>query len=225
MSTSFVVSYRNPTIVQRFDELIADGESQIKEVDQAKGVLRNSSRLSQWATSSLNLLDKLSLSTNRFVTEFERYGHVKADGTFNVGLALGVLKSAREEYLRGLAIDYHLSVSATIFGDILSEAGYLFEKKYLRAAAVLAGAALEEGLKTRARAIPLEVLPNDRLNSTIQKLRVHGDLSDFEKKKLEAIGQIRNDAAHGGEFNYSEKEISEMLKEVESTLSRLLGRQ
>jgi hypothetical protein len=67
------------------------------------------------------------------------------------------LKSARDEYVRGFAIDYHLAVASAVFGDLLHQADYLREKGYLRAAAVLAGAALEEGLRTKARAMAVSL--------------------------------------------------------------------
>src|SRR3990172_6378846 len=97
----------NPRIIERFDELIAEGEKQLWELRKHPGEIHDPARLSQWTTSAFNLLDKLSVSTNRFVQEFERYGRV-SEGSFNIGLALGVLRAAREEYTRGLAVDYHL---------------------------------------------------------------------------------------------------------------------
>ncbi len=106
---------------------------------------------------------------------------------------------------------------------MLDEANYLLEKDYLRAAAVLVGAALEEGLKARARAVPIELTSKDSLFPVIDKLKKNGILTEFEAKKLEACGAIRNAAAHGGEFTYSRDDVASMSKEVESTLSRLLG--
>ncbi len=48
-------------------------------------------------------------------------------------------------------------------------------------------------------------------------------LTEFEAKRLEAIARLRNGAAHGGEFTYTEKEIDSALKEVQATLGKLLG--
>jgi len=129
------------------------------------------------------------------------------------------------EYTRGLATEYHLSVSAVVFSGLLDEATYLFNKGYSRAAAVLLGAALEEGLKARARALPLEVGPKETLSPIIVKLKSANVnvLTEFEAKRLEAIARMRNDAAHGGEFTYTKMEIESALKEVEATLGKLLG--
>lgn len=222
------MSVGNLPIRTRLDQLVTEGESIFGEFKKTNtGVLEDSVRFTQWTTSCLNLLDKLSVSTNRFVKEFElwvRPDRSKRDHDVNPGAALGVLKSARDEYALGLAIEYHLSVSAAVFDGILDEADYLLQKGYLRAAAVLIGAALEEGLKNRARAAGLEVGPRDTLNPVIVKLKapeVHV-LTDFDAKRLESIAKMRNDAAHGGEFNYQSPQISQALSEVRDTLEQVL---
>ncbi len=161
---------RNRVILNRLDQLIVEGEGKLSAL-AASGSRKidDPAAWSRWATSSLNLLDKLSISTNRFVREFEMNVHPDARHQLNYDAALGVLQSARDEYLLGLAVEYHLSVSAAVFEGILDEATYLYEKGYLRAAAVLLGAALEEGLKNRAKAIPIEIGPKDTLGTVIIK--------------------------------------------------------
>jgi len=61
------------------------------------------------------------------------------------------------------------------------------------------------------------------LNPIIIKLKrdESGILNQFEAKKLEVVAKVRNDAAHGGEFNYSDKEIQSTLETVESILHKL----
>lgn len=220
--------FLNPDILERFDELIRDGNALYQDTASNGGTIRETATYTQWATSCLNLFDKLSSSTNRFVNEFEYYGRMILNNqrlVVNVGTALGVLVSAKEEYLRGLAIDYHLSVSSAVFNGLLEESRYLFSKNYLRAAAVLAGAALEEGLKTRTRSEGVEFSNKDGLSDIVVKLKRAdvGVLTEFEAKKIEPIGKIRNDAAHGGEFNYHKQDVQEMIDEVEKILTRILG--
>jgi hypothetical protein len=161
----------NSLIRQRLDDLIGEGQRQWDEfIASGMDVVKNPIRLTQWTTSCLNLLDKLSISSNRFVKEFERYVSRSSSGDVHIGAALGVLQSARVEYSLGLAVEYHLSVSAAVYDGLLDEADYLVSKGYIRAAAVLMGAALEEGLKTRARTEGIEVGPKDTLSPIIIKL-------------------------------------------------------
>ena len=216
----------NAALLSRFDELIFEGEAHWQEfLKNEKGIVMNIVGFTQWSTSCLNLLDKLSVSTNRFVTQFEVWVVAGPGRPMNIGAALGVLKSARHEYACGLAVEYHLSVSSAIFSGLLDEAQYLFGKGYTRAAAVLLGAALEEGLKVRARAVPIELSAKDTLSPVIVKLKAAevGVLTEFEAKRLEAIARLRNDAAHGGEFTYASAIVEEAIKEVEATLGRLLS--
>jgi hypothetical protein len=212
-------------IRQRLDDLIGEGERQWEEFAAGRnGVIENPVRFAQWTTSCLNLLDKLSISSNRFVREFESWVAPNPGRKVNLGGALGVLKSARVEYSLGLAVEYHLSVSAAVFDGILDEADYLVSKGYLRAAAVLMGAALEEGLKTRARAEGIEVGPKDTLNPIIIKLKAPDlhVLNEFAAKRLESLARMRNDAAHGSEFSYQSDEVLGALKEVRATLEQML---
>lgn len=218
--------FLNEVYLDRLDELILEGERQWSaQSAHEKHKIMDIVGFTQWATSSLNLLDKLSVSTNRFVKQFEVQVSGGPGQLMNSGAALGVLKSAREEYARGLAVEYHLSVSAIIFGGLLDEASYLLSKGYARAAAVLLGAALEEGLKARARASSVDVSPRDTLSPVIVKLKAPEVrvLTEFEAKRLEAIAKLRNDAAHGGDFSYSTDDIGTAIKEVQGVLNKLLG--
>ena len=216
----------NVRLLSRFDELIREGETRWQEFQKdEKRVIMDIVGFAQWSTSCLNLLDKLSISTNRFVTQFEVWAVGGPGKQMNIGAALGVLKSARHEYSCGLAIEYQLSVSAVVFSGLLDEATYLLQKGYTRAAAVLLGAALEEGLKARARAVPVALSPRDTLSPVIVKLKSPevGVLTEFEAKRLEAIARLRNDAAHGGEFSYESSVVESAIKEVEAILGRLLS--
>ncbi|MCG8409956.1 MAG: hypothetical protein MI739_01590 [Bacteroidales bacterium] len=216
----------NELFFERFEDLIRQGEEQWNKFQKnGTGLIEDPIEFSQWSTSCLNLLDKLSVSTNRFVTQFEEWILRSISGPINLGAALGVLKSAKEEYALGLAIEYHLSVSATVFNGLLDEAEYLIKKKYLRAAAVLIGAALEEGLKNRAKTEGIEIPEKDnRLNPVIIKLKSSNNsiLTAFEAKELEVCAKMRNDAAHGGNFSYEKKQVEEQLRKVREILDKLL---
>lgn len=221
-----MIAFTNPDILKRFDELIEQGTRILASLQRKGSLLGDeASEVTQWATSCLNLLDKLSVSTNRFVSEFERYGRLDPKGVINMALPLGVIRAARDEYVRGLAVDYELAVSAAVFGGLLDEAEYLLSKTYFRAAAVMIGAALEEGLKARARAVPVEISPRDTIQPLLAKLKAPGVgvLNEMQAQSLQAIGRLRNDAAHGGAFEYQSDDIARALAEVRRTLNALLG--
>lgn len=218
-------TYVNKAIVDRFDELIAEGQRQWQEFIKKNetGMIMDIVSFTQWSTSSLNLLDKLSISSNRFVKQFEIWALGGPGKQMNIGASLGILLSAKDEYLNGMAVDYHLSVSAAVFSGILDEALYLLEKKFFRASAVLIGAALEEALKTYAQANSIELAPKETLTPLIDKMKKKEVqlITGFEAKNLQAIANMRNDAAHGGEFSYTGKQVQESYQKVEELLQRL----
>lgn len=218
-------AFSNPDILSRFDELIAEGERLRLEAKKTEGKEIPSAPITQWITSSLNLLDKLSVSTNRFVQEFERYGRVE-NGLLNIGLPLGVLCAACEEYKLGFAVDYHLAVASTVFGDLLTEAQYLEEKGYYRAAVVLSGAALEESLRSRTRATTsLELSSHESITTLIHKLKAPtvGVLDELEASRLEVWAKMRNQAAHGKEITFKHEEVTRMRIEIGRTIESILG--
>jgi hypothetical protein len=207
------------------DELILEGQLLWQSFDSNKPIIQDPVRFTQWTTSCLNLLDKLSIATNRFVVEFETWAKRRRGFEVNIGAALGVLMAARNEYSQGFAIEYHLSVASAVFGGLLHQAEYLFEKGYLRAAAVLGGAALEEALKTRALAIPLELSGKETIVPLLHRLKdkAVGLLTEFEATNLEAVARMRNDAAHGRSFEYTKEQVQDALKTIRHTLENILG--
>lgn len=215
----------NYKIRERMDELIREGEQLWDENQKTPGRITTPVRFSQWTTSCLNLLDHLSISTNRFVLEFESWVRLETKEKVNVGAALGVLKSARDEYLRGFAVDYHLSVASAVFGDLLSQAEYLHGKDYLRASAVLLRAALEEALKMRAKAELLEISDKETITPLLHKLKKPevGIITELQSKHLEGVAKIGNDAAHSRPFEYQSEDIHRAIEEVRATIGRLLS--
>ena len=182
--------YIDPNVLERFNELIAEARQTLDQLQKTPGRFADPVWPTRRTTSCLNLLDRLSVSSNRFVKEFESYGRVTGE-YLNLALPLGVLQAARDEYQRGFAIDYHLGVTASVFGDLVSQSQYLLDRGYTRASVVLFGAALEEGLKARARAEGLAVDPRESLNPLLEKLTKSGTLSAFEADRLRGVAKMR----------------------------------
>jgi hypothetical protein len=60
-----------PLMVLAMVAVVAEGGSIFEKFNKAKtGAIEDPVRFTKWTTSCLNLLDKLSISTNRFVKEF-----------------------------------------------------------------------------------------------------------------------------------------------------------
>ena len=58
--------------------------------------------------------------------------------------AAGILRAAREDYANGYLFDIKQLIAAEVFDDLLEQAEHLLDAGYQEAAAVLAGAVLED---------------------------------------------------------------------------------
>ena len=101
------------------------------------------------------------------------------------------------------------------------------EKGYYRAAVVLAGAALEEGLRSRAR-VESSIDPSKckGITDLIHKLKAPavGVLDELEASRLEVWAKMRNQAAHGGkEITFKHEEVTRMRIEIGRTIESILG--
>jgi len=88
----------------------------------------------------------------------------------------------------------------------------------------LARAGLEEALRSRARAIPLEISTKIKLHELLSKLKQHGVLAEFDEKRIDAHTKIGNAAAHGDVFEYAREDVEKLLREAEAAVERYLGR-
>jgi hypothetical protein len=65
-------TYVNEGIINRFDGLIGEGERLWAEFKaNEKGMVMDIIAFTRWSTSCLILLDKLSITSNRFVHQFD----------------------------------------------------------------------------------------------------------------------------------------------------------
>lgn len=131
--------------------------------------------------------------------------HVKSDlnpGNISPDAALrGILQSLRRELEGGNLSRFEELVHANVFADLLAQADGLCRDGYHRAAAVVAGAALEEHIKKLAFKNGLSILaPNgapkkaSALNSELKSINLY---SEPQRALIDGWQKIRNEAAHG----------------------------
>ena len=118
--------------------------------------------------------------------------------------------------LRGL-------IEAEVFDDILEQADHLLELDYRGPAAVAAGCILEDGLRklTERQGLPLSGKAKlDKMNADLAK---SGLYSKLVQKKITALADIRNSAAHGNWDNLETDDVKDMLDYTRRFLGDYLG--
>jgi uncharacterized protein (UPF0332 family) len=167
----------------------------------------------EWGISSLNILSKVFGNKSDHYEKFNQlFSNLKDYSPVKRGL--GILKAAKDDYENGYLFDTRALIEAEVFDEFLEQAEELFKKNYYQAAAVIAGCVLEDGLrKLGQRKIPS--FPTDK---TIDPMNVElakaGIYNALWQKKITALADLRNKAAHGKWTEFTEKDVEDMIRDV-----------
>lgn len=116
-------------------------------------------------------------------------------------LMRGVLEALRDDVRHGVLATFEELVHADVYADLIAQGEGLLRDGYARAAAVLAGAALEEHIKllaakhgtgtTNADGSPKKAVV---MNAELKKAGLY---TETQRATVEGWQKLRNDAAHG----------------------------
>jgi hypothetical protein len=123
-----------------------------------------------------------------------------------------VFLAAQEDYDGGYFNSVRNLVQAELFENELEQAEELCAKGYLSAAAVVAGVVLETKLRRLCSDNNITVGKLDTMNSALTKAEVY-TLS--VQKRITALADLRNNAAHGHPENFKKDDVSDMITYVQ----------
>jgi hypothetical protein len=208
-------------ILDRLHELIQFGE-RVKQTRYSRsggGIVYvgdngvNYELAQQWGTSSLNILRRTFGSDSVHYRNFEHLFPKLRDYS-PVTQALGILRAAKEDYEQGFLFDTRTLIEAEVFDDFLEQAEHLLGSSYYQPAAVVIGSVLEDGLRKLClkHEIPLPAKPKlDTMNADLAKRGVYNKLT---QKRVTALADIRNKAAHGEWDEFTKHDVEDMLRSV-----------
>lgn len=118
--------------------------------------------------------------------------------------------------------DKELLISADVFDDILEQADHLLRNKYGDAAASLIGASLESTLRKLCVKRRIQLSGKETLEPLNELLVKDGAYNQVVKKRITALGAIRNNADHGHHDQYKQSDVEDMLKWVRDFIGEYL---
>ena len=130
-----------------------------------------------------------------------------------------VFLAAKEDYEGGYLNSFRNLVQAEVFGSELDQARELLSGGYSSAAAVVAGVVLETTLRQLCTDFGIPIGKLDRMNSELAKA---GAYNLLVQKRITALADIRNNAAHGHPEQFKDNDVSDMISYVESFTSEHL---
>lgn len=212
---------------QRFEEL----EEQASQLESSKKVLRteiiggtnefiDSSLLLSWKVKVKNLLSKVCGEDSQHFKQFQREENRPRHTTYGIFNAFkAVFLAAKEDFEGGYLSSIKTLVQAEVFDSELEQANELFSSGYHTAAAVIAGVVLETALRELCDRSGIPHGKLDKMNSELAKAGVYNKLN---QKRITAIADIRNSAAHGKQDEFTVQDVSDMIKDVSRFLADYL---
>ncbi|MGP8176270.1 MAG: hypothetical protein ACLP7O_17230 [Terracidiphilus sp.] len=133
-------------------------------------------------------------------TSYERFKKAKT-----------VFLAAQEDFEGGYLTSLRELVQAEVFDSELEQASELLRAGYKTAGAVIAGVVLETTLRDLCIKNKIPSGKLDKMNADLAKT---GEYNLLVQKQISAWAQVRNDAAHGNNDKFDDKDVSSMIEDV-----------
>jgi hypothetical protein len=201
-------------VLKRFDEMLALGNQVLStRKNPARGHITSDfvdvQLANQWFTCSLSLLSRTLGEASEHYKAMQRQ-YTNYPKWPNAQQAFGVLKAAQDDVKAGALFELKSIVTAEVFDDVLEQGKALFAAGYFAPAAVVIGVVLEDGLRKLCDRNGIS-LPNkpklDFMNAALAKANVYNVLT---QKKVTALADIRNCAAHGKWDTFESSDVDDM---------------
>lgn len=131
-----------------------------------------------------------------------------------------VFIAARDDYKGGFLTSIKNLIQADVFDSELEQADELLSSGYKLASAVIAGVVLETALRDLCVRESILTGKLDKMNADLAKKGIYNKL---QQKRITALADIRNSAAHGKPDEFSESDVNSMIKDIEQFLAVQLG--
>jgi hypothetical protein len=124
-----------------------------------------------------------------------------------------VFEAAQEDFDGGYMNSVRNMVQAEVFSNELDQANELMKGGYTAAAAVIAGVVLETTMRRMCDDAGIEAGSLNKMNADLTKASVYNLLVS---KRITALADIRNSAAHGHTDKFTKSDVEDMLEKVGS---------
>ena len=179
----------------------------------------------RWVNQTTTRLAQVFGPDHRYPTRFESVysrrlpSESTGPDTHWVERGLGILEAALDDVERGLLATLQEMASAEVFSSFLDQAGHLLQEGYHVPAASLAGAVLEDGMRSLATREGIAVKARDNLQSLNSKIADKGVYNRIRQKQVSVWIDVRNAADHGRFKDFTDKDVADLIKGVRSLLS------
>ncbi|MDD2382669.1 MAG: hypothetical protein PHN18_00615 [Sulfurospirillaceae bacterium] len=177
--------------------------------------------LLEWKVKALSLLNKACGENSEHYKAFiGNYNKGTYDSYLEVLERLrAIFLAAREDYVGGYLKSTRSLIQVEVFDSELEQATELYKAGYKNPAAVVTGVILETALRELCDQVGLPHGKLDKMNAELAKL---GQYNKLQQKRITALADIRNSAAHGKTEEFTDRDVEDMIRDVERFLAEHL---
>src|SRR5690606_10489514 len=212
----------NQKIAQRFNELEVQRQQIIATKKMRQGAYGSSEVIDNelftgWKLKVRNLL---SIACGTDSEHFKAFTNGEKPYTMESSYSdikrLGAIFTAsKEDFEGGYLTSIRKLVQAEVFESELEQAIELLNGGYKLASAVIAGVVLETSLRDLCDQHSMAHGKLDTMNAQLAKAGVYTKL---QQKRITALADIRNSAAHGKPSEFTDEDVKSMIRDIESFL-------
>jgi hypothetical protein len=212
-------------LTKRFDELAGQAKTLVDTAqrgethfDDLSDRIVEGNAVLNWRTKAGSLV-KLTCGENSEQMRLFHEASQRSAYTSNIDMLermQAVFEAAREDFKGGYLVSIRMLVQAEVFTSELEQASELLAKGYKVPAAVIAGTVLETGVRELCERNQIAHGKLDRMNAELAKAGVYTVLV---QKRVTALADIRNNAAHGHPDQFTDQDVRAMIPEIERFLA------
>lgn len=173
----------------------------------------------QWFTSVQNLLVRVFGKDSEHYKNFSGQD-IKGLTYSPVYRAQGILKAAKDDFEHEQLFDLKKIIEAELFDDFLEQATSLLNSGYYQPAAVIAGSVLEDALRKLCADNQIDLSERPKLDFMNAALAKAGLYNKLTQKKITAIADIRNNAAHGKWDQFEKQDVQDSISWITQFMER-----
>ncbi len=206
-------------VIERLDKLIGQINGiRSKSVNTQHGTYYDREGIFQFGTSSSSFIERVfgreSSHYIKFNNQFNMFSTAQVNEFKYLHAMTGVLKAAKDDFENGYLFDTRTLIEAEVFDDFLEQAEQLFDKDYYQPAAVIAGCVLEDGLRKLCDKNSITLPAKATIEPMNVELRKADIYNKLWQKKITALADLRNKAAHGLWNEFEKKDVEDMIRDV-----------
>ncbi len=227
----------NKKIWKRFEEL----ENTIKSIETTKKIVHertirahmfdtheteeisriDSSEIITWCIQVKDLLKKIVNTDSIYYKEFyDITASINSNEKFDTFLIIkSIFLTFKNDYEKGYLSSIKTLIQAEVFETQLEQAQELLNSGYKLASAVIAGVVLETGIREICTQEEIAHGKLDKMNADLAKKGIYNKL---EQKRITALADIRNSAAHGKESEFTKEDVQKMIRDIKDFLAKHL---